>query len=118
MKNNFSKATQILFGQYDNAPYQVCWECGRYHADCLHHIFGRCSNSAFNCAPLNNNDCHLNKNGSMGGHETHGETAQKYLYRTIVFLKMNEYEPTPEDQLFIAKYSDHDNLQVFKELFE
>lgn len=117
LKAVFSRATRELFHL---AP---CWahedfEFGLCSADCLHHIFGRVSASPFNAAPMNNNRCHINRNGKMGQHLTHmkPEAQQMYLRRTITWLT-GIYEITEADKEFLNKYASPENLKLAFENF-
>lgn len=79
-----------------------CYECGRFHWDCLHHIMGDVSNSPYNFLPINNHICHLNKDGKMGrGDIRKKETRLKYLKITATWLRAINYHPSHRDQEFI-----------------
>ena len=109
MRNKFTKETYDLFR---DVP---CYECGHFHANCLHHIMKRISNSPYNAAPLNNQACHLNKGGKMG----RGDLAKKeirldFLEKTSFYLFIYGYERTRKDEEFIdyviTKYPEAKNF--------
>ncbi len=60
LKNDFSTETRNIF-----AWNYTCWWCGRNHANALHHIKGRSSNSPLNACPINNNSCHIGNGVSI-----------------------------------------------------
>jgi len=113
MKNN---GLQNRFGlkveQFWNGWY-TCLECGKNHADCLHHcisptascyIKGDHNTSIFNSVPLNNYECHIGKplqNISL---------QKKYLKRTAEIvaeaLQNGEYGLTKKDYAFLRVYKD------------
>lgn len=101
MKYEFTDKTRELFnlGNWMND-----WEDGRNDANALHHIFGRVSNSPFNCAPLNNNRNHLPEGRRNLPAITNKEVQQKYLQKTKKFLKSINYKPNEKDLKFLEKY--------------
>ena len=97
MSNEFSPKTREIFF-WNN----VCWSCGKYHANILHHIMGRISSSPLNAAPLNNLQCHI----GVGNLSTF-ETRKKLLKKTLEFLKKENYKFTKEDDLFMKKFAQY-----------
>ena len=102
MTNDFTQETRELF-----IWNTLCWYCKRNHANCLHHILGRISNSPLNSAPLNNFECHIN-NGKLATDKLRSEM----LVKTLMFLKTIDYQFTPEDIEFIEK---HEYLYKFSD---
>ena len=104
MNNDFAKKTYDLF---DYGGYCPNWENGMSNADCLHHILGRCSNSPYNAAPLNNKYDHQPE-GRVGLPPLSSQIVRsKYLKKTKKYLDKIGYQPTPEDLEFLkanAKY--------------
>jgi len=94
MKNEFTEGTRELFF-WNNK----CWVCGMTHANCLHHVLGRISNSPLNAAPLNNFECHIG-NGKL----SQFEVKKKLLKKTLDYLLENGYALTKEDKRFKNKY--------------
>jgi len=106
--NNWSDETRFLFLD-DN--YWKCWWCGRNHANCGHHIFGRghaegCEKSAFNFAPLNNHMCHLPNHGRL----TTDEGRKELLQKTIDYLSSINYTLKDIDNAFLEKYG----VEIYK----
>lgn len=107
-KNNFSETTRFYFLD-DN--YWCCWACGRNHADCLHHIFGRgtvegCEKSPFNAAPMGNQQCHLPRHGywmTVRGR-------QELFKKTLAHLERVGYNLDEQDRRFLQKYGS----QIYK----
>jgi len=97
MSNEFSQKTRDVFF-WNN----VCWGCGKQHANCLHHVMGRISSSPLNAAPLNNLQCHI----GVGTLSTF-ETRKKLLKKTLEFLKKENYKFTEEDLQFKLKYKQY-----------
>lgn len=97
MNNAFSEETRDLF--FWN---QICWECGKYHANCLHHILGRVSDSPLNAAPLSNFECHIG-NGKLSTFDVR----KKLLKMTLDYLLENGYVLTKKDKLFMKKYKNY-----------
>lgn len=107
-KNNFPAETCFLFFE-DNM--WTCWKCGRNHANCGHHIFGRgkeegCEKSALNFAPLANMECHLPNHGWL----MTDEGKKEMLEKTIAHLSSIEYTLTEIDNQFLEKYG----LEIYK----
>ena len=94
MTNSFSKEDRELF-VWNNE----CWLCGKNHADCLHHILGRTSNSPLNAAPLSNFKCHIGKEDVIDS----VESKKKFLQKTYYYLKKEGYELNQKDKNFIKK---------------
>lgn len=99
-KSSFSERTfvrMIVDGQY------LCSGCGKNHANCLHHIFGRDGDeesSPLNAAPMNNGECHLPRHGHWMTLE-----GQRFLFqRTLDFLIGGGYELDDRDRAFLLKY--------------
>jgi len=104
MKNNFDQSTYELF---DLGGYCMSWETGINNADCLHHICGRCSNSPYNAAPLNNRNDHMPEGRKQSTAINSEETKIKYLQKTKKYLDSINYKPNKEDLAFLennAKY--------------
>lgn len=105
--NNFDEHTRFIFLD-DN--YWTCWRCGRNHANCGHHIFGRgneegCEKSPFNFAPLNNHMCHLPYHGWLMS-----EAGRKQMFqKTLDYLSSIGYTLTELDNQFLEKYG----LQIY-----
>jgi hypothetical protein len=97
MRNEFSLATKELFF-WNNE----CWECKMSHANCLHHILNRVSNSPLNAAPLNNFSCHIG-NGKLSTFEIR----KKLLNKTLLYLKENGYVLDSKDREFKEKYKNY-----------
>jgi hypothetical protein len=95
MKNNFDEETRELF--FWN---RHCWLCNMQHANCLHHILGRVSNSPLNAAPLNNFDCHIGK-----GIISTFDMKCNFLQKTLSYLLEKGYVLTKKDKEFKKKYS-------------
>ena len=100
--NNFTDETHFIFMD-DN--YWTCWLCGRNHADCGHHIFGRgktegCEKSPLNYAPLANHECHLPHHGYL----TTDEGKREMIQKTLDYLSRREYTLTELDNQFLEKY--------------
>jgi len=91
LKNDFSTETRNIF-----AWNYTCWWCGRNHANALHHIKGRSSNSPLNACPINNNSCHIG-NGKLATFEVQ----TKLLEKTFNYLMSVKYSLTAEDKQFI-----------------
>lgn len=100
--NNFDDATHFIFMD-DN--YWCCWRCGRNHADCGHHIFGRgkeegCEKSPLNYCPLSNFRCHLPYHGYLMT-----DKGKKAMFqKTIDYLSSRGYTLTELDNEFLEKY--------------
>src|SRR3990167_8781389 len=94
MKNDFKEKDRELFFWTTG-----CWVCRKNHADCLHHILNRVSDSPLNAAPINNFDCHIG-NGKLSLFET----KIKLLKKTLDYLLENDYELTKKDRDFMKKY--------------
>lgn len=106
--NNWSAET--IFKFFDD-NYWKCWGCGKNHANCGHHIFGRgreegCEKSPLNFAPMNNHECHLPKHGYWKT----AEGKKKLFLQTINFLSEAEYTLTDLDNKFLEKYG----LEIYK----
>ncbi len=95
LKNSFSDETRLLF----EWPCE-CWWCGQSHANSLHHILGRLSDSPLNAAPINNLECHIG-NGKLSRYSI----KKRFLQKTKQYLLENNYKFTKEDKLFIKKYN-------------
>ena len=104
MKNNFSKKTYELF---DLGGWCPSWETGISNADCLHHIFGRESDSPYNAAPLNNFLDHQPEGRSNLPAIHSEEVRKKYLQRTKKYLDRIGYQPTKNDLEFLNKYHEY-----------
>lgn len=101
-KNNFDARTHFIFLD-DN--HWACWKCGKCHANCGHHIFGRgqaegCEKSALNYAPLNNHECHLPVHGWL----TSDAGKKEMFEKTLEYLSSMEYTLTELDNEFLEKY--------------
>ena len=94
MTNDFTEKTRDLF--FWN---KKCWWCKKQHANCLHHILGRISNSPLNAAPLNNFECHIG-NGKLASIKVQGQLLRK----TLKYLEKNNYTLTQEDHLFMLRF--------------
>ncbi|MFW5902973.1 MAG: hypothetical protein ACOCTT_03730 [archaeon] len=92
MANSFSQEDRELFVWNDE-----CWLCGKKHSDCLHHILGRVSSSPLNAAPLNNFQCHIDKEHILG----RTEIKREFLVKTYNYLKKQNYDLTKKDKEFI-----------------
>jgi hypothetical protein len=104
MKNEFTKETRMLF---DLGGWINDFEDGRNDADCLHHIFGRVSNSPYNACPLNNARNHQ-PDGIGRKHLpaiTNKEVQQKYFKKTKEYLDSIHYTPTKKDLEFLKQYA-------------
>jgi len=100
MRNNFSEKTRELF-----APFGWCmsWETGINNTDCLHHILGRCSNSPYNAAPLNNKNDHQPE-GRKDLQPLSSQTVRStYLKKTKKHLDSIDYIPTEKDKEFLKE---------------
>ena len=100
--NNFNDSTHFIFMD-DN--YWTCWQCGKCHANCGHHIFGRgseegCEKSPLNYAPLNNHICHLPHHGFL----MTDEGKRKMFQKTFEYLVSRGYTLTELDNQFLEKY--------------
>jgi len=101
--NNFKENDRLYFTWNRG----ICWWCGRNHADCLHHIFGRgqrgdnIHSSILNAAPLNNCSCHLDKNLKDK------DTRKKFLELTLQFLIRQGYKLKDRDNNFLKKYAEY-----------
>lgn len=85
----FTDKTRQLFV---NTP---CWQCGAAAPDALHHIMKRVSASPLNCAPLHNATCHLDRG------DIHKPNVRwRYLWRTLVHLREQNYQWSPKDKAF------------------
>lgn len=94
LKNPFSEKTRQLF-----LDVYSCWWCGKNHADCLHHILKRVSNSPLNAAPIYNQPpCHL-YNSKLSTREVR----ISFLQKTYYYLKGIGYQLTKKDLMFIAE---------------
>jgi len=98
-KNDFTEETRELF--FWN---KECWWCKKSHANCLHHILGRVSNSPLNVAPISNFDCHIG-NGKLSQYKVR----KKFLKKTLEYLLKSEYVLTKKDKEFESKYSRYYN---------
>ena len=101
MKNNFTPKSRDLF---DRGGWMMDLEDGRNDADCLHHILGRCSNSPYNAAPLNNFRNHMPEGRKNLPAITSQEVKIKYLIKTKIFLDELGYNPNDKDLEFLEKY--------------
>lgn len=106
--NNFDASTHFIFLD-DN--YWTCWKCGRNHANCGHHIFGRGKGigpecSPLNYAPLNNHECHL----PCRGYLMTGKGRKDMFQQTLDYLSKREYTLTELDNQFLEKYK----LEIYK----
>ncbi len=103
--NSFDVRTNFYLLE-DNA--WECAYCGKNHANCLHHIFGRgspdddCEKSPLNASPMNNHYCHLPFHGK---HMTR-EGRQRLLQFTWKTLLKNNYKLTDRDLRFLDKYKE------------
>lgn len=92
LQNPFHPETRDLFRNAGG-----CWNCGAVRFDALHHILKRVSSSPFNCAPLHNRDCHLDRG------DIHDRIVRKkYLHMTSRFLRRAGYKATGDDIRFIT----------------
>lgn len=100
MKNNFNKTEiQRWFG--DN---RTCWNCGKNHADSIHHILGRETNHILSGAPLGNWECHIFIHSIL----KKPENKAKLLQQTMRYLLWKGYELTAEkDGEFIKRYGEY-----------
>lgn len=101
-KNDWTPDTRFMFLD-DN--HWCCWGCGRNHANCGHHIFGRgraegCEKSPLNFAPLGNFECHLPRHGYW----TTDEGKRDLFTKTINYLSEMGYTLTELDKSFLEKY--------------
>lgn len=104
MTNDFSPDVRYLM--LHDFVYR-CLGCGRNHANCLHHIFGRglagqdYHASIFNAAPMNNNDCHLARHGYWSTDE-----GKKHLLKQVIErLNSIDYELNALDHKFLKYYA-------------
>ena len=104
MTNEFTKETRELF---DHGGYCNSWESGRNDADCLHHIWGRCSDSPYNAAPLNNFREHQPEGRKSLPALSSDPVRRQYLMRTKRYLDSIDYQPTEEDKAFLEKHKDY-----------
>lgn len=118
-----SSAPKFPFSDKTREIFEFCYcfgcdntTCG---ADCLHHIFGRVSDSPFNAAPMNNNSCHINEGEKMGGHTRHMKpiSQQKLLAKNMIYLSGSGYSPTKNDVDFLFMHASQDNLKLFQVAF-
>jgi hypothetical protein len=102
LANRFSEEVKQYW-----AGWYECQECGRNHADCLHHILsgsspdyvkGNHNESILNSCPLNNHDCHLYK-------PLHSFAKQKELLLKVKnILDQNHYKYNELDKKFLLVY--------------
>jgi len=103
LKDRFpDKVKQYWIGWYE------CIECGRNHANCLHHIIssssqdyvkGKHNESILNACMLNNEECHLYK-------PLHSFAKQKYfLLKVKSILDQRGYKYEEIDYQFMIVYS-------------
>ena len=105
MKNNFPQKARDLF---DKGGYMNSWDNhGTSDADCLHHILGRCSNSIYNAAPLNNFRDHMPEGRNAQGYPSLSSplVISRYLKKTKKYLDSIEYIPNENDKEFLKKYT-------------
>ena len=89
--NPFTERTRELFiWNYS------CWQCWKSKPLTLHHIYKRISNSPLNACPICQ-DCH--EKGDIHS----AEKREKYLTKTIKFLKEQDYKMTKKDIEFLSK---------------
>lgn len=101
MQNDFHKG---VFELFDHGGYCLSWETGLPNADCLHHILGRCSNSPYNAAPLNNFNDHMPEGRKGLPPLSSKEVREKYLQSTKNYLDEIGYLPTEKDLKFLEEY--------------
>jgi len=101
MDNNF---TQKTFDLFDMDGYCMSWETGKNNADCLHHVFGRISNSPFNAAPLNNKSDHMPEGRKSMLSLSSLKIRKQFLNKTKKYLESIDYQPTKNDLKFLQKY--------------
>lgn len=100
--NDFTRYTRFMF--LDDNQWE-CWACGRNHANCGHHIFGRgfdqgVEKSPLNFAPMNNHFCHIPRHGYWMTDE-----GKKYLLtKTLQYLIKRGYTLRDTDNRFLEKY--------------
>jgi hypothetical protein len=104
MNNEFTKETRSLF---DMGGYCKDWEDERNDSDSLHHILGRCSNSPYNAAPLNNVRNHQPEGRKNLGSIHSFEVRRKYLIKTKKYLDSIGYKPKPKDLEFLNTYKEY-----------
>jgi len=106
MKNNFPNSVYEMF---DQGGWMNDHEDGRNDANALHHILGRCSNSPYNAAPLNNWRNHQPEGRAEqrlpGIHNS--EVESKYLIKTKKYLDKIKYRPTKKDKQFLKENIDY-----------
>ncbi len=106
--NNFSEHTRFYL--LEDNEYK-CSECGKNHANCLHHIFGRGSpeddveSSPLNACPLNNFECHLAKHGYL----MTDKGKARMFKKTLSILQGLNYKLTDKDNRFLIKYANEIN---------
>lgn len=106
MNNTFSSETRDLF-----IWNEECWWCKQSHADCLHHILGRSSNSPLNAAPINNFSCHIG-NGKLSLFNT----KKTLLKKTLNYLLENDYKLVEKDREFIKKNEKYYDQEIKNQL--
>jgi len=107
MRNPFP---QWVYELFDRGGYSNSWDNnGTNDADCLHHILGRCSNSPYNAAPLNNFRDHMPEGRTMQGlPPVNSEMAKRrYLRKTREYLDSVNYEANEKDLEFLEKYNEY-----------
>ena len=107
MKNTFP---QWVYELFDRGGYMNSLEnYGENDADCLHHILGRCSNSPYNAAPLNNFRDHMPEGRMMQGLPSinSNNVRKKYLKKTKEYLDSIDYQPKLKDLEFLNKYNEY-----------
>ena len=98
MKNDFYKG---VFELFDKGGYCDSWETGMSNADCIHHVLGRCSNSPYNAAPLNNFNDHMPEGRKNLPPLSSQAVKSKYLQKTKSHLDEIGYLPTEKDLEFL-----------------
>lgn len=94
LRHAFSEETRELF--HDT---RECWWCGQNHANALHHIMGRVSDSPLNAAPIGNLTCHIG-NGAL----ENDESRSRLLIATYQYLMEEKYRLTETDIEFMKRY--------------
>lgn len=96
----------------DSGSWYKCLYCGRSHANCLHHNFGRGGKSPdkrrshasiLNSVPLNNNDCHINNHTEVTRNLELLEKVFRIIERAV---RTQEYQYRIEDYNFYSEYED------------
>ncbi len=89
--NDFTEDTRALF----IFNYR-CWETGKSLPLELHHIYGRCSNSPLNAAPLSREAHELGDIHSP-------EKRAKYINKTLKYLERQNYKMDDKDISFLKQ---------------